>query len=287
MMLDRRNLFRLTALSGASLVSACAPLALMDWITPTTRAAAERDIAYGDDPRQRLDVYAPSNAAGPAPVVVFFYGGGWRQGEKSQYRFVAEALIRQGFAVVLADYRLAPMHRFPAFVEDAAGAFAWTHANIAARGGDVRRIFLMGHSAGAYNAVMVALDSRFLAGHALERSAVAGVIGISGPYDFLPLRGRLLSDAFGGVADPHTTQPVNFGDPATPKLLLINGSADRLVSPRNAETLAQRVAARGGRARVSIYDGRGHMDIMLGLSSQLDADGRLLADIQEFAASRA
>jgi acetyl esterase/lipase len=285
MTLDRRSLFRLTALSGAALASACTPLTLLDWITPA-RGASERDIAFGEDPRQRLDVYAPTGAAGPAPVMVFFYGGGWRQGERAQYRFVGEALTRLGFVAVVADYRLAPTHAFPAFVEDAASAFAWTSANIARHGGDQRRIFLMGHSAGAYNAVMVALDPRYLAAHAIERAMIAGVIGIAGPYDFLPLRGRLLSAAFGGVADPDATQPVNFGDPATPPLLLINGSADRIVSPRNAEALAARLVARGGRARAAIYDGRGHIDIMLGLSSQLDADGRLVADIQDFAASR-
>jgi acetyl esterase/lipase len=213
---------------------------------------------------------------------VFFYGGGWRSGAKEPYRFVAETLTREGVVVAIPDYRLVPDVRFPGFVEDSAAAVAWVRRNIERFGGDPRRVFIAGHSAGAYNAVMLALDPRFLAAQGLPTSAVAGVIGISGPYDFLPLRGRMLNDAFGEAAELAATQPVALARADAPPLLLFNGSADRLVAPRNAVTLAERVRERGGRARSAIYEGSGHVDIMAGLSTVLRGNSPLLAEIMAF-----
>ena len=271
-------------LAGSALLGGCAPLTMLDLLTPAEAQVAARDAAYGEHPRQRLDLYVPARHGGARPVVVFFYGGGWRSGDKGPYRFVAETLTREGFVVAIPDYRLVPEVRFPAFVEDSAAAVAWVANNVARYGGDPRRLFLIGHSAGAYNAAMVALDRRYLAAHGMMGARIAGVVGIAGPYDFLPLDGRLVRVAFAAAADPDATQPVAFARADAPPLLLINGSADTLVSPRNAVSLAERVRAQGGRARAVIYDGKGHVDIMAGLARVLGGGGPLLADITAFLA---
>lgn len=281
-MLSRRMVW--LALAASTLVAGCAQLELLDAVTPAEAALRTRALPYGSLPRQTLDLYVPSTAAAPRPVVVFFYGGGWRSGAKEPYRFVAETLTREGFVVAIPDYRLVPEVHFPAFVEDSAAAVAWVRENVGRFGGDARRLFVIGHSAGAYNAVMLALDPRYLAAHRMSTAAIAGVVGIAGPYDFLPLRGRMLNEAFGGAAEPAATQPIDFARGDAPPLLLFNGSDDRLVTPRNAIALAERIRSAGGNARAAIYDGSGHVDIMAGLSTVLRGNSPLLAEIMAFVA---
>jgi acetyl esterase/lipase len=270
----------LAALTG------CSALDALDAVTPRGEGTRSAGIPYGPGPRQTLDVYAPAQGgtqgAGGAPVIVFFYGGGWNTGRKEQYRFVAETLTAAGYVVAIPDYRIVPDAHFPDFVEDSAAAVAWVHAHIAALGGDPRRIVLIGHSAGAYNVAMLALDPRYLRAHGLETGALAGVVAISGPYDFLPLRSRLTTAAFGRAADLPATQPITFARADAPPLLLLNGSADNLVPPRHALALAERVREAGGQVRVIVYDGLGHIDIMAGLSTVLRGSSPLLGDITGF-----
>ncbi|HZK82849.1 MAG TPA: alpha/beta hydrolase, partial [Humisphaera sp.] len=144
------------------------------------------NIAYGDQPRQSLDVYRPRGAAANGRVVVFFYGGEWSAGKKADYRFAADALVSKGFVVVLPDYRLHPQVTFPAFVEDGAKAVRWTHDNISRFGGDPTHIYLMGHSAGAQIAALLTLDRHYLADVGLDTSVIRGTAGLSGPYYFFP-----------------------------------------------------------------------------------------------------
>ncbi|MBN9023922.1 MAG: alpha/beta hydrolase [Rhizobiales bacterium] len=180
------------------------------------RIVETASVPYGDGPRRSLDIYAPRDAAG-APVAVFFYGGSWQGGRKETYRFVGRALARRGIVAVVADYRLYPEVVFPGFVEDGARAVGWTAANIARHGGDPRRIFVMGHSAGAHIAAMIALDGRWLA-ETGSPVPVAGLLGLSGPYDFLPIRDPALIRAFGGANRPET-QPIDHVGPRPPPAL--------------------------------------------------------------------
>jgi acetyl esterase/lipase len=262
-------------------------------VTPRTAERRAADAAYGPDPRQALDVYGPPGqqagapagaptAASPAPVIVFFYGGGWNSGARAPYRFVAESLAAAGFVVAIPDYRLVPAAHFPDFVDDGAAAVAWVRAHAAALGGDPQRIVLAGHSAGAYIALMLTLDPRFLAARGVDPAAIAGTVALSGPTDFLPLRVRLTTAAFGRAPDPAATQPMTFVRGDAPPLLLLHGGADRLVDPRNSTVLAERVAAAGGRARAIVYDGVGHIDILAGLSSVMRGTSPLLDDIAGF-----
>ena len=149
----------------AALLVACSPVATLNALTPSDTHVLTQNVPYGDDPRQRLDIYQPRGTA-PAngyPTVVFFYGGAWNRGDRADYRFVGEALASRGILAILADYRLYPQVRYPDFLRDSAAALAWAHANAPQRGGDPKRLFVMGHSAGAYNAAMLALDARWLA----------------------------------------------------------------------------------------------------------------------------
>jgi acetyl esterase/lipase len=272
-------------LTAAAALTGRSPLAALEALTPRGPATRSLGLPYGAGRRQMLDVYTPPGAAArdaKAPVVVFLYGGGWNSGRREHYRFVAESLSQAGLVTAIPDTRLVPEARFPDFVEDSAAAVAWVRVNIAGYGGDARRIVLVGHSAGAYNAAMLALDPRYLAAHRLATGAITGVVGISGPYDFLPLRSRVTIAAFGQAADPAATQPVTFARADAPPLLLLHGAADTLVPPRHAQALAARMRDAGGAVETIVYERVGHADIMAGLSGVLRGRAPVLRDIAAF-----
>src|SRR5438067_3005720 len=174
------------------LLAACSPAALFDLTVPRAGYHVERNLAYGPDARQKLDLYVPDRLAAPAPVLLFFYGGSWKSGSKSLYRAFGQAFASQGMIVAIADYRLYPLVRYPAFLQDGALAFVWLHRHAADHGGDPGRLFLAGHSAGAYIAVMLAADDTYLREAGAGLGQVQGVIGLAGPYDFLPLKDQEL-----------------------------------------------------------------------------------------------
>lgn len=234
-----------------------------------------RAISYGADPRMRLDIYGPkAKGKMPLPVVFFVYGGSWMDGDRGNYEFAGRAIAALGYVVVIADYRLVPQVEYPAFLLDCAQAFAWTVANIAAHGGDPTRMALAGHSAGAYNAAMLALDP-------LYRQAVpalAGVrclVGLSGPYDFFPFDGPISLRTFGAVSNPAMTQPINHVTSAAPPMLLATGADDTLVYPRNSVALARRLEAAGVATTVIQYPKLDHPGPLLALSRV----GRRLAPV--------
>ena len=200
-------------LAAVLAVAACAPLALINGLVPGDTYRAERGIAYGPLERQRLDLYlpaAPATDPAGAPVIVFFYGGNWNSGARGDYLFAGEAFASQGFVTVLADYRLYPEVKFPDFLNDSARAFAWVEKNIARFGGDPRRIVLAGHSAGAYNAAMLAFNPAYLRAAGADPASVKAFVGLAGPYDFMPLTGAITKAVFGFPDTPAATQPINF-----------------------------------------------------------------------------
>jgi acetyl esterase/lipase len=233
-------------------------------------AGPERSFVFLPSRGLGLDVH-PAAAAGPAPVVVFFYGGSWRNGERGWYRFVGRRLSEAGLVVVIPDYRGYPDTHFPGFMEDAAAAVAWVAARASEHGGDPTRIFLMGHSAGAHIAALLATDPRHLEAAGLSRAPIAGVIGLSGPYDFLPITSRRLLDVFPDPAAWPDSQPVNFVDAQTPPMLLIHGGDDRTVGAYNSERLARRLADLGVPVQLHIFPGHGHAATLVALSSLRDA----------------
>jgi acetyl esterase/lipase len=229
------------------------------------RVVMVTDIPYGDDPRQRLDVYAPRRRA-DAPVIVFFYGGRWQIGSKGWYSVGAATLAARGNVVVVPDYRLYPEVKFPDFVVDGANAVRWAREHAAAHGGDPHRLFVMGHSAGAYIAAMLALDPQWLNGVGMDADRdIAGLIGISGPYDFLPLKDPALVDIFGGP-DRANTMPIAFAEGRKPPALLFTGGADSVVDAGNSVRLADKLRQSGNDATAVIYPQRGHITVLLGFA---------------------
>jgi acetyl esterase/lipase len=184
---------------------------------------------------------------------------------------------------VIPDYRLVPEVRFPAFIEDCAAAVRWAADHAAEHGGDASRIVLVGHSAGAYNAMMLALDAHYLRDAGVDAARVRGVVGISGPYDFLPFDVDASRNAFGQAPDAALTQPVHFARADAPPVLLLWGEADTTVGPRNLRGLDAALRAAGGRVETKTYPGVNHVGIMLALSRPLRGRAPTLGDVTEFA----
>lgn len=278
-----RRPWRAGAVLVAGLLSACSPAAIINGLVPRGGYQVEKDLPYGPDERQRLDVYRPTGPGTRRPVVVFFYGGNWESGDKAMYLFAGEALASKGFIAVVADYRVYPQVRFPAFLEDAARAVAWTSAHASELGGDPRRLYLMGHSAGAHIAAMLTLDYRWLEAEGLDpRRAVAGTVGLAGPYDFLPLRSATLKTIFGPEAQWPETQPINYVRGDAPPMLLVTGTGDTTVGPHNSENLAARIRREGGRVSERYYKGVGHAPLVGALAWPLRFTAPVLADAVQF-----
>ena len=255
-------------------LAACAPIRVLDNLEPRGHVEISRDIPYGSDPRQRLDVYAPRPRRPDAPIVVFFYGGGWNSGRRQDYLFVGASLASHGYVAVIPDYRTYPQARWPAFLQDSAEAVRWAHDHGAAYGGDARKLVLMGHSAGAYNAAMLTLDGRWLGGVGMAPGRdVRAMVGLAGPYDFLPLHSDELKDIFGPPAQLPDTQPINHVGPGTPPLWLGTDQHDHVVDPGNTSRLAAAVMAQGGRAEVKVYPRLNHQ-LMVGPSPRRCAGWR-------------
>ena len=264
MPLIRRSLL---ALGGALTAVGCSPVQILNSFAPA-RLVAD-GVPYGDGPRHTLDVYAPSGGPGPYPVVVFLYGGGWDSGDRGMYRFLGGAFAERGFVTVIPDYRLFPEVRFPSFLQDNAAALRWTRDTIGRYGGAPGPFFLMGHSAGAYNAAMLALDAQWLAAVGMDHAGLRGTIALAGPYDFLPLDTDELRTIFGPPDQLPRTQPINFVDGKAAPMLLLAGKKDTTVDPANTLRLAARIRQAGGTVQDRLYPGIQHEEIVGAIGAPL------------------
>lgn len=276
------------------------PVALLNWFD----ARFSRDIpavfvtraSYGSDPHQTIEVWRPEGVmtAAPAPppgqteapqrypLVIFFHGGSWASGDPDDYRFVARALADRGYASALVGYRLGEAGRFPVMLEDSAAGFRWIVDNAERLGMNSDNITLMGHSAGAYNAVMLALDPRWLEREGLTPAAIKGVVGLSGPYDFYPFDDPMAIAAFGEAPEPRDTQPIEHVRGDAPALLLIAGGDDATVGAHNAINLDDAVRKAGGSSRTVSLDGVSHAGTLMKLARPWDRDERLWQAIIPF-----
>jgi acetyl esterase/lipase len=275
-----RPLRSVVALLAAVLLAGCRPTAVVNMLSPSGHYTKQAGQSYGRDSRQQLDVYRPAAAAESAPVVVFFYGNGWREAARVDFEFVASSLTRAGIIVVIPDYRAHPQAVFPAFVEDGAAAVRWTMDNIPGVASGARPLFLMGHSAGAQIAALLALDERYLATLA-DPPPLAGFIGLSGPYDFLPLEPGYLREVFPEETRP-LSQPIEFVSPRAPPTLLVHGTADERVLPENSRRLARALEAHGVSVTLRMYDNAGHVRVVAALAPPLQFIAHTLEDAVTF-----
>lgn len=277
------------ALAPLVLAGCASPLGLLDAVTPGWGYAERLERAYGDHPRQAVDVYRPRASYEPGaklPVVVFFYGGRWQAFEKREFRFVGEALASRGYLAVLPDYRPYPEVTFPAFVEDGAQAVRWARDHAAELGGDPERLVLMGHSAGAHEAMMLALDGTFLQAAGVPRRAVRGVVGMSGPYDFLPFRDDDIKALMGPEAGWPATQPIRFVDAHDPPIFLQYGLKDDVVWPHNARNLVAAAEQAGVEAKLVEYANLDHYGVIAAVAAPLRFLGPVLDDAVAFIGAR-
>jgi acetyl esterase/lipase len=277
----RAALVQLTALMTA----ACSKVAFIAANVPAVFGSYRRqaNIAYGTGAQHRLDVYLPDKpAAAPRPLIVFWHGGRWSFGDKTDYRFVGAALAELGYVTVVPNYRHYPRVLMAGFMEDAAQAAQWAAAHAVDFGTDPQRLYLMGHSAGAHMAALLALDPRHFAGTGRPAPPIAGMIGLSGPYDFLPLLEPDVQEMFGPPPHYPESQPINFVHPDAPPMLLVHGLRDGTVWPKNSRNLSTALSARGVAVTLKLYQGLAHADTVAALSTPARGRAPTLADIAAF-----
>lgn len=269
------------------LLGGCSPLGVVNALIPAPGGTAKiaADVAYSDHPRQRFDVYAPEGHDAATPLLMFIYGGSWSEGEKAHYAFIGRIFAAAGYLTAIPDYRVVPDVHYPDFVIDCGRALAAFRAKAGTFGGRPGPVHLVGHSAGAYNAVMLGLAEDLAQAAGLDRRHIAAIAGLSGPYDFLPLRVSSTKQAFGSAPDLEATQPINRVRPDAPPMLLVNGSDDEVVVPRNIYRLQELLAAEGVTAVTREYEGVGHAGTLLGLTRSFGWQGDVLADVVAFFAS--
>lgn len=287
-----RRLLTLTAALALAALGGCSATGVLNAAVSPKSFHADDDIAYGANPRQKLDVYtppasAPQPGAHGRPIVVFFYGGSWQSGSRSSYLFVGAALAARGFVAVLPDYRTWPETAFPGFVDDAASAVRWARDHAAEFGGDPSRIFLMGHSAGAHIVMLLATDGRYLAAQQMSKSDLSGVIGLAGPYDFLPLHDATLEDIFPRALRA-ASQPINFVQGDEPPMFLAAGERDTTVDPGNTDRLAAKLRLSGDKeVEVKHYPRVGHAMLVGAIAGPLRGFAPVLDDSVAFINSQA
>lgn len=264
------------------LLFGCSPAGLLNGVSrlagdPARLAAS--GVPFGADPRLKLDVWVPAKRSRtPLPVILFFYGGGWTAGERADYGFVGRAFAARGYVVVIPDYQLVPHVRFPTFVEDGAQAVRWTRDHIGEFGGDPGAVNIAGHSAGAYIGAMLALDPHYLADAGVDPHIIKSAALLSGPYDFYPFTEQRGRDALGRWPRPRETQPITFASKNAPPMLLMHGTADTVVQPRNSQRLAAALTAAGATVSLKLYAGKGHIDTIKSLSPLFRGSTTALAD---------
>ena len=284
----RRFVATILLLLGGGLLTGCqaALFGSLNASTGKTDVVVQRDVVFDPAHRLALDVYRLPGTE-HAPVVIFFYGGSWKSGKRQWYRWVGEALAQRGLVVVIPDYRLWPKVRLDGFMQDAAQAVAWTHAHAGDYGGNSAQLFLMGHSAGAHIGALLATDAHWLNAVGMQPRDLSGFIGLAGPYDFLPLKDSDFIDMFGSTHDAQLrSQPVHYVNGDEPPMLLLQGTTDKIVWPRNAQSLAAAMERENEPVELKMYPDIGHMAILFALSRPFRSKAPVLDDAVDFIHAR-
>lgn len=280
------TMIRLLVGLAALVLAGCTSQQMLNQLAPNEGYAVDLNRTYDEATAQKLDIYVPASGE-DLPIVVFFYGGRWSSGDKAEYKFVGQALASRGFVAVIANTRLYPAVRFPAFVQDGARAVRWAHDNAKRYRADPKKLFVMGHSSGAHIAAMLAVNEEYLKAVGGSRNWLAGMIGLAGPYDFLPITAPDLRDIFGPVDRFAYSQPIFFVDGKNAPMLLMHGEDDEVVAVKNTRNLARATAKLGGPVETVIYPKLSHQMIVGSIASFLRARADVLDQIQAFVEKRA
>jgi len=246
-------------------------------MTAETRKALphELDLAYGADPKQMLDVYQPAGKPTGAPVFVFLHGGGFREGDRAQYGYVARTFARHGIVTVVASYRLLPKFHYPDQADDAKAIIGWVAKNISRYGGDPARVYVGGHSAGAMLTAEIGANTEWLARQSLPASMLKGCVPISGSYNME----KRSSDYVPDPALRAEANPMANISHAVPQWLISVGSAEASnppIDPADSEAFAAKLRQHAARADVLVLQGMNHSDTVMALS---DEQGKLFQSI--------
>jgi len=228
--------------------------------------SVERNIAYGNHPRQCFDIYRPKPEADETMVIIFLHGGGWDSGEKEMYGFVGASLATSGFTTIIPNYRLFPDVAYPELMTDAALAYSWAHQMFVGSGRSKSRLFVMGHSSGAHMGALLTYDAEYLTSIATDTHPPDGFIGLSGPYGFDPTTHKRSKDIFAKVQQAEKVQPIHQVRPGAPPALLMHGKKDKTVLMLNAIRMAEALNDVGSTAQAIEYANVGHTDLVLTLS---------------------
>jgi len=223
------------------------------------------DLPYGDDPKQRLDLYLPKEPVAGAPVLVFFHGGGFAEGDRAHYGYIAAPFARQGIVTAIASYRLtSDGHHYPAQADDTKSAVVWLHRNVARFGGDPDRLFISGHSAGAIMIADVGVDRGWLEALGISRAAIKGIVPVSGSYDI----GEGSLDAYAPtMALKRQASAVHHvNDPAPAAVIAFGTREDGYREP--SRVLARKLEEKGVAVALLALEGEDHKDTVMSLGTE-------------------
>ncbi|HJU43473.1 MAG TPA: alpha/beta hydrolase [Vicinamibacterales bacterium] len=250
-----------------AVLAVCASLAMPALAFAQVKVIVDVDYVAATEyaeKKDRLDIYVPDKVTS-APVIFSIHGGGLRQGDKSGQTFVGQRFASAGYIAVVVNHRLSPGVAHPAHIEDIAAAFAWVKKNIAKHGGDPERIFVIGHSAGAYLAALLALDKRYLAAHGLQPSDIRGVVPVSGFFyvDRPGVAPDRPKDTWGtDVKVWKAASPATYITRTAPPLLLVYADGDDPWRREQQGEFAAALRAAGHRdVETRMIAGRGHNSV--------------------------
>lgn len=268
-------------LASVLVFAGCQSTAIINTLTPRGAFTVQKDIQYGEDQRQSLDIYTPTKRSFNSGVIVFVHGGSWADGDKKDFLFVGQAFAEMGYVTVIPNYRLYPQVKFPAFIDDIALALAELKNLLPAQAcPDKQKIILVGHSAGAHTVAMLATAPQYLQRNNAN-IALTTWIGLAGPYD-LPLDHPLVIEKFTTVNNKLDANPLNLANKETPPALLIHGDEDTTVYPHHTRELTTRLQQLGVPVASYIYPDTNHAKLLGGLAKSLHFLNPVYADISTY-----